>query len=435
MAPRHKEVAACQRHPRPDTIQSTHRSTTETGRHSTNDSSGFTWILGQLQVVVRRPRQRGSVNRPRLLLWSPLPPPAGGIASWTSRLLESHLTQRYEVRVVNTNVGDLGVSRGSRIARLANTLPHWQAELRRFRPDVVHVNTNGFWPGFLKEAVAVALARMHGVRTLLHFRGEGPQLLWAHRLWVPVFRRLLRLPDAVVVQTREASGFAAARGVERTRVLANFVDRRDAPARDWPVSGRPVRLVFVGWLTRAKGIFELAEAVARVPGVTASLVGRWVVEEGGVTSERRFNSELARLGVADRVTVAPEVPLESVWEHYARADVFVLPSWTEGFPNALLEAMMAGLPAVATPVGAIPEAVVDGETGQLVPVCDVDALAAALMRLVAHPERLVRQGAAARARALARYEREAVVDELADLYDELLHTSTRGANAPLATGA
>lgn len=359
-------------------------------------------------------------DKPRLLLWSPLPPPAGGIASWTKRLLESELLDRYDVRVVNTNTGTLHQDdRLGRVKKMLRTLPEWRRALRDFRPDVVHVNTNAHWPGFVKEALAVRLARRAGARTVLHVRGAGLQFLWEHSRWEPVYRRMLGWADQVLVLNQTAADHAGQVGVDHVRRIPNFILRVAEPERDWPPKNRPLRLVFVGWMIRAKGIFELLDAMAAVPDVTAEFVGRWMVEGDGQTSEAAFTAKVEALGIADRVRIVGEVPMEEVWAAYNRADVFVLPSWTEGFPNTLLEAMMAGLPAVVTSVGAMPEAVVDGQTGAVVPKQDVDALTAAIAGLAGDRDQVVAQGQAARARALAEYERSAVVGRLVEIYDDL----------------
>ena len=107
------------------------------------------------------------------------------------------------------------------------------------------------------------------------------------------------------------------------------------------------------------------------------------------------------------------------------ADVFVLPSLSEGSPNALLEAMACGLPIVATRVGGVPEIAVDGETALLVPPEDPVALARAIDRLLRDRPLAARLGSAARAAVLTRYTPELRATTLSGLY-----ASLAGVNEP-----
>ena len=110
------------------------------------------------------------------------------------------------------------------------------------------------------------------------------------------------------------------------------------------------------------------------------------------------------------------------------ADVFVLPSLSEGSPNALLEAMACGLPIVATRVGGVPEIAVDGETALLVPPEDPVALARAIDRLLRDRALAARLGSAARATVLTRYTPELRATTLSGLY-----ASLAGVNEPSRT--
>jgi len=112
--------------------------------------------------------------------------------------------------------------------------------------------------------------------------------------------------------------------------------------------------------------------------------------------------------------------LADPWPLLAAADIFALPSLWEGMPNALLEAMAAGLPAVATAVGAVPEMVVDGREALVVPPGDAGALARGLVELAAWPARRREMGALARQRVENAYRIEATVAQTQRLYDELL---------------
>ena len=105
---------------------------------------------------------------------------------------------------------------------------------------------------------------------------------------------------------------------------------------------------------------------------------------------------------------------------YARGTVGVLPSLEEAFGLPLAEAMASGLPTVATRVGGMPELVVDGETGLLVPPDDAGALADALVRLLEDPALASRLGAGGRARAVERFSWDAVAERALSLYQPLI---------------
>jgi glycosyltransferase involved in cell wall biosynthesis len=117
--------------------------------------------------------------------------------------------------------------------------------------------------------------------------------------------------------------------------------------------------------------------------------------------------------------------LADPWPLLAAADIFALPSLWEGMPNALLEALAAGRPAVATAVGAVPEMVVDGREALVVPPGDTGALARALAELAASPARRREMGALARQRVEDAYRIEATVAQTERLYDELLASPGR----------
>jgi glycosyltransferase involved in cell wall biosynthesis len=166
-------------------------------------------------------------------------------------------------------------------------------------------------------------------------------------------------------------------------------------------------------MLEAKGVRELLAAARNLPGARFTLVGP---EEPSFTATIR--DAVAALG--ERVRVLPAQPREEIFRLYREADVFVLPTWREGFPNVVVEAMAAGLPVVATPVGAIAEIVEDGRTGLLVPVKDAAALEAALGRLIDDAGLRRSLGAAGRARVEAVYAFDSVIAQLDAHYQQLL---------------
>jgi glycosyltransferase involved in cell wall biosynthesis len=160
-------------------------------------------------------------------------------------------------------------------------------------------------------------------------------------------------------------------------------------------------------------LIEAAGSVAReIPDVLFLLVGR----DAGAMAEAR--NQIARLGLENHVVLAGA--RADTTGIFAASTLAVHPSHQEGFPNAVLEAMAAGKAVVAAASGGTVEAMEDGRTGILVPPCNPDALAEALLRLLRDPARAQRMGEAGRERVQAEFSLERMVRSYQDLYDELL---------------
>jgi len=172
----------------------------------------------------------------------------------------------------------------------------------------------------------------------------------------------------------------------------------------------------VGELARlcdVKGQRELIEAAALVAGVHVALAGD-DLEQGGAYRERLETLARER-HVADRVHfLGYRADAAALLE---QLDALVLPSWIEGLPISVLEAMAHAKPVIATPVGGTAELVVDGETGMLVPPRDPAALAKALRTLIRDPERARRLGLAGRRRAEREFSEAAMTARVLEVYD------------------
>jgi glycosyltransferase involved in cell wall biosynthesis len=197
-------------------------------------------------------------------------------------------------------------------------------------------------------------------------------------------------------------------GRKRVHVIYNGIDleafQPGRGERTGPAGSPPTFLYVAGPNNPTKGIAELMPAFLllreRYAGLRMRVVGD--PPEG--------------LAGRDGVDVIGRVPREAMPDEYRRADLFVLPTLSDNTPVTLMEAMASGLPAVATAVGGIPELVVPGVTGRLVPPGDIPALAAALEGLLADPEGRRRMGAAGRKIAETRFARQRMVSELEDIY-------------------
>jgi glycosyltransferase involved in cell wall biosynthesis len=183
---------------------------------------------------------------------------------------------------------------------------------------------------------------------------------------------------------------------------------------------------FIGRFTQDKGVGELTAAFDLVrqqfPDASLLLIGSY---ERGNPIDPGIR---ARIDAGSGIVAVPFQP--DIAPYYLAMDVFVLPTYREGFPNTVLEAQAAERPVVTTQATGAVDSVLDGRSGILVPVGDSRALAGAIARLLANPELSRRMGQAGRERVEHEFRQEIVWGELVDLYRELLRE--RGLQVPIA---
>lgn len=291
------------------------------------------------------------------------------------------------------------------------------ALFRRERPDLVH----GHMP--ISGLLARVAARVAGVPRVAYtchgflfnqpgsWRRQGASLLleWVGGRLTDVF---LTVSTEEATDARRLLIAREATAVGNGRDPALFRPDPAARARIRAELGTPpdrVAIVAVSRLVRHKGYPELLAAMRDVPGAELWVVGERLPSDHGDDLEQVFacsnlGDRLRRLGY--RTDVASVL---------AAADIFTLPSLFEGLPMSVIEAMLTGLPVVATAIRGPREQVVDGQTGLLVPPATVAPLAAALNRLARNSAERAAMGAAGRVRALALYTEERVVERTLDL--------------------
>lgn len=293
--------------------------------------------------------------------------------------------------------------------------------MRRLRPAILHTYNLAAMEFCFTAALAGVPVRIHAEhgRDASDPQGLNPKHNFLRRRLAPFIDRYIPVSDdlqrwlADVVRIPAAKNHLIKNGVDTER----YAPRADATtAAPWGPDD-----IVIGAVARVQDVKNHRSLVAafallreRLPALRARLK-LTIVGDGPLLGAIR--EQVAQAGLQD-----------AVWLPGARADVaellhgfdvFALPSLAEGTPVSLLEAMACGLPSVCSNVGGIPEVVVDGVHGLLVPV-EVDALAEALARYVQDPALMVRHGAAARARIEEKYSMDAMLRAYMALYDGLL---------------
>jgi glycosyltransferase involved in cell wall biosynthesis len=287
--------------------------------------------------------------------------------------------------------------------------------LRHETFDVAVVKTSHDWRTLLRDIAVALVIRRRGRPVVLQFHGShaGHLLGPGHRAFKWATAILIRLVDAILVlSTEEEREWRAFRPNLQVFAVKNpFV--RSATPIDGTVAAAPPagerRVLFVGRLIEAKGIFDL---VAALPSVLESAPCRLVVVGDG-DQERELRDEIARLGLADRVTLAGYLGGAALEDAYRKAAIFVLPSWDEGFPTVLAEAMDAGLPIVTTRIRGAADHLRADVNALFVEPRDVAALAAAVGTLLRDEDLRARMAAANR-EAVGMFEPSVVAAEYLD---------------------
>lgn len=319
----------------------------------------------------------GIQPRPRLLVVGPLPPPLGGVQLILDMQLHSSLAQEFELHVVDTSKRQL---------RWAVENPTWKTPLYfvrdfarllralvRVRPDAVLVHAAPSL-SFLRDWILMVAARLAGTKVVCHYHGtlharfpsartRGGRLI--SRFLMSAAHRVIVLGPTYQREMGKAWRRDDIVWAPNTADIALFRDTpADTPA-PWLARGDRA-VLFVGRLSAPKGIYDLFDAVPYVlehhPEANFVLVG--VAESDALESVVR--AEAGRRGIAPRVTFLGSLEGREKALAFVTSQMIVVPSWTEAFPLVIPEAMAAGLPVIATSVGAIADFVKDAEDGFLV---------------------------------------------------------------------
>lgn len=331
------------------------------------------------------------MTKPRVLFIGAFPPAGspirGGIVTSCRMLMQSAFTDWFDVVPLDStqrSIPEPGVLR--RAALAAVRVARFVILLEGRRPAAVLAFASQR-ASFVEKCLCAAYAKVRGVPTVLLMRG-GPFMDDVRAS--PRYRRFagFLLRSAAVIPCQGEAWrrfFRDELGIAESRLP--IIHNWTAPAEYLALpagADRPpgrLRILFLAWVDRAKGVFELLDAVQAL--ATDRQVPDFELHVGGGGAHKdAFVAGIAERALGDRVVVHGWVGSDEKRRLYRSADIYVLPSYAEGMPNSMIEAMSMGVPVVVTPVGSIPDVIRDGENGLIVPVKDAVGLAGALARLL-----------------------------------------------------
>lgn len=341
------------------------------------------------------------MTQPRVLFVGAFPPPSravfGGMVSSCRALLQSSFPERVDLRTIDTTQrSHPPPGLATRLVWASRRFAEYVRAFEAERPDAVLLFA-AIGASLVDKSAMAWYARIRGVPALMFPRGgaliEQCAESAAFRAWV---RILLGGSSMLLCQSErwhvfgvEEMGFedAAAPVIPNWTATPELLAIGIARVRE---PRHSLRFLFLGWLEKEKGIGELLEAAA---GLKAHEFTLCVVGDGRFRAEAE--RRVGKMGLGKQVAFTGWLQGAALSDALAQADVLVLPSWAEGLPNAMVEAMAAGLAVVVSRVGSVPDVIVDNENGLLVPARDAVALKGAMSRLLGDPQLVERLGVAA----------------------------------------
>jgi glycosyltransferase involved in cell wall biosynthesis len=246
--------------------------------------------------------------------------------------------------------------------------------------DVLHINVAAYGSAYRKMILAL-LARWLSVPYVVHIHAGKFVEFWndAPAPIAIAIERFLTRSAAIIVLGRDFAHVITERLPairDKLQIVYNATPARHSPPLQ-PTTCSPVQLTCLGLLGARKNTAGLISALGRLADRSD-----WVATIAGDGEVEKARAQVRRLGLADRVSIPGWINRCAVQALLERTGIFVLPSFSEGLPMAILEAFSYGITVVATPVNAIPDVVQHEKNGLFVPVGDLDALVAALSRLL-----------------------------------------------------
>lgn len=331
--------------------------------------------------------------------------PKGGIAVVLNSY--SRIYQKFNI-IVNSN-GKNTVANAVQLlySLIATTLKLLLCK----RIKIVHIHTASY-NSFKRSALFISLAKFFKRKVVIHIHGGGFKEYYEKNTSF-VHNNLLKC-DTIIALTEYWKEFFEGLGFENVIVVPNIVDSPIIQEKKY--HDDKVHILYLGLITKAKGIYDLLDVINEHK---VEFDGKITLHIGGNGETGKLQEIIAQKALSSIVKFEGWVGGKKKIELLNNADIFILPSYTEGLPISILEAMSYKLPVISTPVGGIPEVIEDGKNGILFTPGDKEALYQAIDKL--HTDKIQRKSMGELSYSKVQsYFPDNVSEKLENIYKELL---------------
>lgn len=352
----------------------------------------------------------------KVILAAPIPPPYGGIGNWVL-LLRKHIEDRKDIVFVylNTAPASRGIDGRSLWQRVVvqgllmlKSNRQLKMAIRSERPDAIHITTSGQL-ATIRDIMFLKTAKKRGIKSVYHIRfGRTDEISRAGTREWKYLKRAMGLASIImpIDKTTENAVKRELPGAN-VRLVPNPIEINKM--RPYVNTKANKSVAYVGWMVKTKGVEELIEAwnivTKEFPDYTLDMIGPG--NEDYIEHLRAISK--------NSIVFHGEKPHEEALEIMSRCEVFVLPSYTEGFPNVILEAMAMKKAIIATNVGAIPD-ILAGNCGEIVVARNVPSLCNALINVISDKNKQCSIAENAYEKVTSQYSLEYVFNEYMEVW-------------------
>lgn len=315
---------------------------------------------------------------------APLPPPYGGIANWMamlSRYLSKEKASEIAYTIIDTSPKKRVTEGRGLLQRvvggfmtLIKASYELKKELKRCKPDCVHITTSGSL-GLMRDRAVLKILSKRKINTVYHIRfGRVEKLLKCNNWEGKLLSYNLKLAANIIAIDDNTYKCLIEYGFgDKIYYVPNCINLKELPESSVI---KEKNISFIGWVIPAKGIAELVRAWKEI---LVEISRGWKLEIIGPYNKDYIDT--FKIQDSDNIALVGELEHNKALEHLNMSSAFVLPSYTEGFPNSVLEAMALGKTIIATDVGAIPQ-MLSGGCGIVVKAKDAAELKSALIKVM-----------------------------------------------------
>ena len=369
----------------------------------------------------------------KILITTPSLDDEGGVVNYYRVLLKGF--QSDSVELVQHTVGSRTEYRYAVWKRLSLYPFYFLADFLRLawrlatdrKIRVVQVNPSLMAVPLIRDGAFLLLARIMRRKTIAFHRGWREHTiacLQSHTLLRSVFRRVYGSADCNIVLAESFSRALQSLGLNpaRIRVSHTMFDESMIVPSDAKPNG-VVRFIYLARISKLKGVAELLRAAARLKEHTSDFEFDILGEGDKSGSRKAMEEDVQRMGLGDHFHFHGHLSGTKKFESLARADVLVFPSWMEGCPTSVLEALGSGLFVVSSDVGALPEIIRENWNGRTFPARNADALARQLVWACENIEDIRGRRKEIQADAIGRFELQRICEQFRRIYRDLLDAS------------